>query len=175
MIFDGFQTFDDPVLRKMRKWGERYAAAIIHRQPPIWLTLYGRAGAGNGTGKTLLASMILEAVRPHLRSTTPTKFLNWPDTAARWQAHEDIRRRIDIAREAEVLVIDDAGAEHRTASTIGLFYNLLNTRLGRWTIITTNLPTSEWDQADTRISSRMHRGGSVILECETQDYALRKT
>jgi len=157
----------------MRRWGERYAAAIIHRQPPIWLTLYGRAGAGNGTGKTLLATMILDAVRPHLRSTTPTKFLNWPDTAARWQEHTDIRRRIDIAREAEVLVIDDAGAEHRTHATIGLFYNLLNFRLGKWTIITTNLPTSEWDQADTRISSRMHRGGSVILECETTDYALR--
>lgn len=175
MTFDAFETHEDPVLRKMRKAGERYAAAILARQQPFWLTLYGRAGSGNGTGKTYLSRMILDRVRRHQWGTTPTKFLDWPGTARKFQSQEDITGRMAFAREADVLVIDDAGAEHRTPATIGLLYTLLNHRLGKWTIVTTNLSPSDWAEADTRIASRLRRGGSFILECETTDYALRKT
>lgn len=159
----------------MRKAGERYAGAILARQPPFFLTLYGRAGAGNGTGKTFLARMILERVRRHQPGAVPTKFLDWTDTARRFQSHEDITKRMAFSREADVLVIDDAGAEHRTEATIGLLFGLLNSRLGKWTVITTNLSPSQWHEADTRIASRLRRGGSFILECETTDYALRET
>lgn len=157
----------------MLEAGTRYADAIIQRQPPHWLTMWGRNGAGNGTGKTYLANLIADRVRLHLPGAVPVRRLNWPDLCCRWQAREDIGHKIAMAREAALLIIDDAGAENQSVATVSLLQTLLNSRLKQWTIITTNLSPTDWAERDARVASRMRRDGSWVLRCETTDYALR--
>ena len=77
-----------------------------------WLTLWGRSG----TGKTMLARGIYEAFprRAH--------WLDWVDLCRRYQSKDDINRALRWACDAEVLVIDDAGAVHQTPATLGLLH-----------------------------------------------------
>ena len=64
----------------------------------------------------------------------------------------------DEIEEAELLIIDDLGAEFATQFTVSCTYNLINTRMlaGRPTIITTNLTMPEFEAKYTqRITSRI--------------------
>jgi len=64
----------------------------------------------------------------------------------------------DEIDEAELLIIDDLGAEFATQFTVSCTYNLINTRMlaGRPTIITTNLTMPEFEAKYTqRITSRI--------------------
>ena len=169
-----FQTADDPVLAKMRHVAARFVRSIRQGCSPCWLTFWGVNGRGNGTGKTHLARLISEAVRMHLPATPPTCFLSWPNVCARKQSGGDVTHKMGFARESGLLIIDDAGAEHQTDWTAAFLMDLLNWRLGRWTIMTTNLSPSQWSARDHRIASRLHRSGSYLLQCETVDWAERK-
>jgi DNA replication protein DnaC len=106
------------------------------------LMLYG----GNGTGKTLLSSLLLKRLLTHGRGldayfTTFTTLLDryaggWSDKdAAAW-----FERRVV---NAEVLVIDDVGKEsiNRTGMSSNALDNMMRTRVqhDRPTIFTTNL------------------------------------
>ena len=53
-------------------------------------------------------------------------------------------------------------------------YDLLNSRLGRWTVITSNVNLQGIaEDIDGRIASRMIRGGSVVVEVDdARDYPL---
>ena len=83
-------------------------------------------------------------------------------------------RIFDDLKNCDLLAIDDLGAGHDTDFTINKLYELLNERLGKWTIITCNLYLDEiGKQMDTRISSRFIRSGSVVVNMETEDYNLR--
>ena len=128
-----------------------------------WLTLWGRSG----TGKSMLARGIYEAFprRAH--------WLDWVDLCRRYQSKDDINRALRWACDAEVLVIDDAGAEHQTPATLGLLHGMLQSRLGQWTVITTNLSPDTWRQRDERIGSRLIRDRNVHVDCTTADYATR--
>ncbi len=64
----------------------------------------------------------------------------------------------DELDEAQLLIIDDLGAEFATQFTVSCTYNLINTRMlaGRPTIITTNLTMPEFEAKYTqRITSRI--------------------
>ncbi len=71
-------------------------------------------------------------------------------------------------------MIDDAGAEHQTPATLGLLHGMLQSRLGQWTVITTNLSPDAWRQRDERIGSRLIRDSNVHVDCTTADYATRE-
>ena len=70
-------------------------------------------------------------------------------------------------------MIDDAGAEHQTPATLGLPHGLLQSRIGHWTVITTNLSPDTWRQRNERIGSRLIRDRNVHADCTTADYATR--
>ena len=169
-----FETLGDPVLERMRKGAELFAADIISGTNPRWLTLWGRNGVGNGTGKTFLARLIGRRVWGHLPGAIPAYTLRWGHLCARWQAREDVTQKLGFANDAGLLIIDDAGAENQTQGTVSLLQNLLNGRLGKWTILTTNLSPTEWGERDMRIASRLKRDGAWVIRCETVDYAFRK-
>jgi chromosomal replication initiation ATPase DnaA len=171
---DAFQTFDDPTLLTMKRSAAAYLHAIRAGGKPCWMTLWGTNGKGNGTGKTHLARLIAAAVRNHLPQTPATCTLNWPKLCTRWQAREDTGHKLGFARECGLLIIDDAGAEHQSAATVSLLQDLLNSRLGKWTIITSNLSPEEWSARDHRIASRLIRDGSFLVQCETVDFANRQ-
>jgi len=52
-------------------------------------------------------------------------------------------------------------------------HNLMGSRCGQWTIVTSNKSLEQIAQLDSRISSRMIRDGANIVEAHTLDYNLR--
>jgi DNA replication protein DnaC len=164
---------NDPVLEHMRAAGETYLADIRGGAAPYWLTLWGRNGFGNGTGKTYLGELLRRAAAPLFSSTPPVKLLRWPALVERSQARQDTGASIAFAEECGLLLLDDIGAEHQTGAMLGRLSRILDSRLRKWTIITSNLSPDDWMERDARISSRLIRNGSRQVCCETTDFALR--
>lgn len=68
------------------------------------------------------------------------------------------------AEEADLLVIDDIGAEH-DPSNIGKekLYQLLERRDGKWDFITTNIVPDEWkEKFELRIADRLFRNATHV-------------
>jgi DNA replication protein DnaC len=75
-----------------------------------------------------------------------------------------------------LVVVDDLGAARDKTNFIadGL-YRLCNSRLGKWTVFTTNLRLNEVaEQIDPRVASRLIRDENVLCRIEAPDYALHK-
>jgi hypothetical protein len=78
-------------------------------------------------------------------------------------------------------VIDDLGTGttgadgEATAFAVQKMGELLDRRLRKWTVITTNFTRRQIaEQFDPRIASRLMRGGNVICDCEElDDWGLR--
>lgn len=152
----------DPVLIAMANGASDLVRDIRAKNPPRWLTYWGAPG----TGKTYLARQIHAMHRG-------SHWLDWVDYCRRFQAREETAGRLRTAVDAKLLVIDDIGAEHQTAAVVGQLHGLLHSRLGRWTIITSNLSIEHWQAIDARISSRLIRGANRHLQCDTLDFATR--
>jgi len=151
-----------------------YITDIHAASTPYWLTLWGRNGRGNGTGKTFISRLIRDAVRKSFSCVIPTKFTHWPSLCDRMQSKEETTGSFAFAEECGLLILDDIGAEHQTAAMLSKLARLMDSRLRHWTILTTNLTPDEWQKRDARIASRIIRDGNRHVCCETTDYALRK-
>lgn len=59
----------------------------------------------------------------------------------------------------DVLILDDVGSENITPITINALNRIIDDRLNKWMILTTNLtPNDIADRIDCRIASRLFRG-----------------
>lgn len=143
------------------------------KHTPYCLTVSGNPGCG----KTMLA----QSAYWHLRENVPTYddhrgitfhyryyFCTWADLA-------DLLREFRYgewkeAADAHMLVVDDVGATHMTDMTRGKLVQLMDKRLGKWTIYTTNLTLQELDQVDPRISSRLIRNENKFFRSTCPDY-----
>lgn len=159
----------------MHSEANRFLSAIRGGASPYWLTLWGRNGHGNGTGKTFLSRMVMDAARKAFACSVPCLFVHWPSLCDRMQRQEDTGRKFAFAEEAGLLVVDDIGAEHQTPAMLTKLCRLMESRLRRWTILTTNLSVDDWQERDARISSRIIRDGNKHVRCETVDFAVRKS
>lgn len=75
---------------------------------------------------------------------------------------------------ADLLIIDDVGSGH-DPSRIGAdkLCRIMSSREKKWTLITSNLTPSEFEEAfDRRVSSRMARNSTVIVIDEAKDYSM---
>ncbi|RYZ88586.1 MAG: hypothetical protein EOP06_10675 [Proteobacteria bacterium] len=160
---EGWRTLKDPILTQMGKTTGDFIRGIRAGDRPWWLTFWGSPG----TGKTFLSRRIYE-MRP-IRS----HWLDWIDLCRRFQGREDIASRLRYACDAPLVIIDDIGAEHITPATLGVLHGLLQTRLGKWTVITSNHSPDNWREMDARIGSRIIRDGNRHVDCRTVDFALR--
>ena len=68
---------------------------------------------------------------------------------------------------------DLAGHSHSTFA-IDKLYELLNERLGKWTVLTSNLTLTQFQEWDQRIASRLIRDGNECVETVTKDFATRQ-
>lgn len=78
------------------------------------------------------------------------------------------------ARDTFFLVIDDLGAERDSSGFVkDKMFELLNARMGKWTLITTNLSLKNIaENYDARIASRLIRDGNIFMRINAGDYWL---
>jgi DNA replication protein DnaC len=81
----------------------------------------------------------------------------------------------EMAEKWPVLFLDDIGAERDTTGFAAEQLNtLLGRRVGKWTILTSNLALDGIAGIDPRIADRIIRQPNLYLEVETLSYSLRK-
>lgn len=131
---------------------------------PRWLSLCGESG----TGKSHLAKGVLKQARKMGKEVI---FAPWVDMLNQMRSGD--WEMLEFARDVDVLVIDDIATEHQTSFGLAELYNLIESRIGHWTVITCNLYFEQiGDKIDHRIASRMMRAGNVVFEFrETSDWA----
>jgi DNA replication protein DnaC len=166
-----FETFDQavPGVREAFEVAQRFA-----EDPQGWLMLSGSYGAG----KTHLAAAIANA---RLAAGSPVFFSIVPDLLdhlrAAFAPTSDITydEMFDKVREAELLVLDDLGAENGTAWATEKLFQLINYRYNfrMPTVITTN--NRLLAHMDERIRSRLLDLSLVRhVAIEAQDYRERR-
>lgn len=143
--------------------------------------LVGKAGAG----KSHLAMSILKDVNNNAKPYKRCLFLSIDELMREIRASYDYpasdwteRKAIDRAVKADVLVLDDLGAEigllsnqSQSSNFVGrVLTSILNGRTNKPTIITSNLKYSDIEHKyDKRITSRLRIGEHTIQFVETDD------
>ena len=109
-----------------------------------------------------------KTVRPHWLTLSGVKIL---DMADEWKGGV-WRNQFD--EDAWLLVIDDLGVERDTSGFIkDRLFTLLEKRLNKWTLITTNLKLKTiQDSYDVRIASRIIRDGNIYRNFKSGDWWL---
>lgn len=151
----------------VKKWLKAITAGVI---PPFSLTISGRSGCG----KTHLA----KNAAAYLKQRGIDKgFYLWSDVVKQYKA--DAEHTLHKLSKYTVLILDDVGAENLAGEySLGLaataLCDVVEKRLGKWTLITSNLTTSEIAKTyDPRVASRLIRnGGRTVDMTAADDYSL---
>lgn len=138
-----------------------------------WLSLIGSCG----TGKTFLAGEMTKwafrsILNEHERLKSGVVKFFWPRLLS------DLREQkywlVNEIRDANWVMIDEIVIEHDPSGFAkDKLCEILSSRVGRWTVLTSNLSLERLGELDTRIPSRMVRDDSTVIDCTTTDYALR--
>lgn len=129
-----------------------------------------------GVGKTHAASALRDwaghaAMRAfeqgHWSGPPPVEFSRWPDVCARIEAAAatflELRQELT---EPALLVLDDIGAEtdrFRSGTATSLLAAVLDARLKRFSLITTNVSPDQWaGRWDARVADRLLRNSVII-------------
>lgn len=156
----------------------RFTTAMKCRLRPRWLSMLGRSG----TGKTHCQNVIFSKSRSRFN----TEALSYIPHVIYWPAYvEEMRERTregsGLAKFLEMsrwplLALDDIGAERDTTGFASEKLNmLLGQRVGKWTILTSNLDLEGIAKVDSRIASRMQREpGNELIVLTCKSYAERQ-
>ena len=162
----------------MKAAAATFVADYKLKKQPRWLSLLGTSGAG----KTLLAKFIRDATQQRWESqpsgvkySTYWSFYHWP-TAAKRMLDRRQWDLVDCMIEDDCCIIDEVECESDSKGILrDKLCNIAERRLGKWTVITSNLSLEGIAaKLDQRISSRMLRGGNVVVDVDVLDYNLRK-
>lgn len=147
---------------------QEYAKAMLTApDKPLWLTILG----DSDQGKTFAATKLFrlwknchEWQHGHRRHwQCRAAFATWGHLLAKlkdkgWGLRSDLQ-------ETPFLCLDDIGAARHTEFARTELYDLLNARIGKWTVITGNLSLAEVSETiDERLASRIERDGNLVLE-----------
>lgn len=185
-------------LARMLDEAQKFVAEIVAGEDPRWLVLLGPSG----NGKTFLAQRIVAWIRRygetmydrnHRPKIDPKKqdylslytYAQGGQVMVKWgNLIEECRNR-DFHRYQRACkdyykVIDDLGVNSMnpdgkaTPFAIQTIAEVLDRRLRRWTVITSNFTRKQFaEEFDVRISSRLMRGRNVIVETNVRDFAIR--
>ena len=144
------------------------------RQPPRWLTLLGPSGTGKTyLGKLMTSRAVFPAGTGGLYRISWNCTWRWKDYLGQvYQKHYELR---EVLSERPFVVLDEIGSNEKvTDFAVEELFQLLEGRLGKWTVITANINLETIaSRYDPRISSRLVRDRNVCVAIETIDYALR--
>lgn len=165
-ILDGVAPCVQQAHKACKEWVLRIARRA---NSPYPLYLLGPSGCG----KSHLAKNSLALLRQRGGQAT---YAEWAKVI-RDMREGDCSYILHSLGQAHVLILDDVGAEN-VGSEYAQGYSceklceLLNLRAGKWTLITSNFYVGQFaEKYDTRISSRMFRDDSVIIEMRgAEDY-----
>lgn len=136
---------------------------ILHgcKERVRWVTLHGHPGCG----KTHLCRNAIRALREHGKR-------------AQWWKWNELKEKLtsdafpglwhQVATMPH-LAIDDIftgymDSQKASGLQTSLFYDLLEARLGKWTLLTTNIHPS--NMPDVRVASRLTRDGNTIINMQ---------
>ena len=177
-------TCDAAQIEKLVTECAKFCMSLKSRATPYWLTMLGTSGAG----KSFLAKRIFRWHRDSglfqdttredhgdFEVTYAREWCWWPKIASMLKSNDGYGIVRDIET-AEFAVIDEIGAElDKSGHVTNRLANMLSARVGKWTVITSNKPMADISRdLDPRISSRMIRDGSVVVDVDVQDYSLWK-
>ena len=179
----GLNTFGDPELIKLVEGSMRWARGCKAGNSPRWLVLLGN----NGTGKTAVAHKLWNWIKswpptinhqghycqPHTGLNMNPRFIHWPRFAKEELQCQEYGTYNEMMR-WPFLILDEVGGERdSTGHVTECLSTLLNARVRHWTIITSNKTLAEMESIDRRISSRILRDDSVIIDVKAMDYSVR--
>lgn len=174
-----FETFDEPALERAVAAAGQLYSEMQSGSTPRWLSLVGRSG----TGKTHLARRVWNRWKKNLQDYRETedsvtvrrdgRWIYWPQAVDRIRDGE--YGLVPALEQADMVILDDIGGEYDpNGFTTSKLNTLANARLGKWTIITSNLSLQQIaSNLDQRIADRMIRAGNKVLEMETTSYSVR--
>lgn len=157
-------------VREMHREAQWFLNDLAHRRgqyamQPRWLVLCGQCGCG----KSHLAWEIRNVAQQVLGFTERTAQF-WKSSRYAERLRNGYWDFQDHLVRLPLLVLDDVGAEHASEMMRGKLFDLLDNRLDKWTVITTNLSAGEVaERLDARIASRMRRGNNVLVEVRDAD------
>lgn len=179
-----FDTGGNPKLTEALEAAKRFVCGMQRMECPArWLALLGTAG----TGKTHLARRIGSYFSINLwgrtvaNESTEKRVVTMRGGFVRWtQASGDIRDGdgsvVDMLSNDWFVCLDDLFAEHQSDFLTAKLCEILDRRLGKWTVLTSNKTLSQIAEIEVRIASRMKRGGSdVVTMTGVPDYSVRRT
>ncbi|MDR1664151.1 MAG: ATP-binding protein [Clostridiales bacterium] len=120
------------------------------------LLLYGDTGLGKTFLCNCIAKDLLDRGKTVLYVTAPRLFRVVEDYRFNRDRTEEPDEMIDAATEAELLILDDLGAEFSTVVTVSALFDIINQRLlsKKPTVISTNLSQKGLSQYSERTTSR---------------------
>lgn len=141
--------------------------------PPCWLSLLGKFG----TGKTHCATKVFR----HIEKRSSWRGMDFIALPIYWPGFVNTLRdgsgyeKLEEMSRWPVLMLDDIGAERDSSGFAGEQLNmLLGQRVGKWTILTSNLNIEQLAKIDPRIADRIIREpGNRFIEIDTISYGLR--
>ena len=161
-----------------RRAPSAYAAACLFADDPSgWLLLYGPAGGGKTHLLSAIAQHRLGAGQSALYVVAPEliEFLKAAFSENDDERRQSVRERLDLYRTADLLLLDDIGAEQSTLWTISQFYLLFDFRYRQRlpTVVTTNLKPADLRNLDYRMADRL-LDVSLTTQIEMNEKSYRK-
>ena len=175
----GFQTFGEAKLSEVLDGAKGFIRDMAIGTTPRWLSLLGRSG----TGKTHLARSITRFFKAEMAIYVD------PGTGAQLGRRGGFigwRKVVDHLRDSDYeimdpvcndwfVALDDIAAERASDFSVSKLDQVVDARLGKWTLITCNFSREEIaEHMDVRIASRLGRGKNVIIDgIYVRDYSTR--
>jgi DNA replication protein DnaC len=174
-----FETFGEKKLCEMLTAAKDFVRDMATGAAPRWLSLLGLSG----TGKTHLARSITRFYKANASAYID------PQTGAHLSRRGGFigwRKIVDHLRDGDYGIIDalcndwfvaldDIGAERASDFSVSKLDQIIDARLGKWTVITCNFTREQIaEHMDVRIASRLGRGENVIVDdINVPDYSTR--
>lgn len=132
--------------------------ACIRKTPPRWLSLLGPPE----TGKTMLARTVYRSVKAG-RPGMQCSFFRWSSIVRQCFRQADWDMLDFLIEDVGLLVIDDVAPLPPLDGAAAMFCELVEGRLGKWTVWTSAFTLERVRQAiEPRLASRMRRGDSRV-------------